>query len=160
MNTEESSMKKNKISLIAGVLLLVHAMTVMAADAFIQKKSPYGVGQTLDRLESVLNKKGITVFARVDHAAGARKAGFEMADTQLLIFGNPKMGTPLIKEQRLTGLDLPLKVLAWKDEQGQTWIAYTDPAELQARHGIKNQKVIDKMKKALNGMTNKALETK
>ncbi len=151
-------MRFNKVSVIAALVLLAQTMTAGAAGDFIQKKSRYDVAETLNRIEAILKQKGITVFARIDHAAGARKIGAEMADTQLLIFGNPKMGTPLINEQRLTGLDLPLKVLAWKDDQGQTWIAYTDPDELQSRHGLKNRKIIDKMKKALDGITNKALE--
>jgi len=137
---------------------VISSNVVLASDTFIQKKSPYGVSETLDRLEAVLKKKGITIFARVDHAAGARKVGQQMTDTQLLIFGNPKMGTPLMNEQRLMGLDLPMKVLAWKGAGNQTWIAYTSPDELKDRHQLKNERIINKMKKALNGMTNKAIE--
>lgn len=143
---------------VTGLVFIFITNSAIAADAFIQKKSQYGVSETLDRLESVLKKKGITIFARVDHAAGAKKVGLKMTDTQLLIFGNPKMGTPLMNEQRLMGLDLPMKVLAWKDKNNQTWLAYTKPAELQGRHDLKNQKIINKMKSALDGMTNKALE--
>lgn len=155
-------MKSKQISRFYGFLLVClmgsASVTASASDAFIQKKSKYAVSETLDRLESILKKKGITIFARVDHAAGAKNVGLEMTDTQLLIFGNPKMGTPLMNEQRLVGLDLPMKVLAWKDASGQTWIAYTSPDELKSRHRLKNEKIIDKMKNALNGMTDKALE--
>lgn len=140
--------------------IVFFSATVHASNEYIQKKSHYGVSETLDRLEAVLRKKGITIFVRVDHAAGARKVGLQMTDTQLLIFGNPKMGTPLMNEQRLMGLDLPMKALAWKDDNNQTWLAYTKPSELQSRHDIKNQKIINKMKNALDAMTNKALELK
>lgn len=155
-------MNSKRLSGLYGFLLIClmssASFTASASDTFIQKKSKYGVAESLDRLESILKKKGITIFARVDHSAGAKKVGMQMTDTQLLIFGNPKMGTPLMKEQRLVGLDLPMKVLAWKDASKQTWIAYTHPDALQSRHGLKNQKLINKMKKALNGMTNKAIE--
>ena len=155
-------MKTKQLSRFHGFILvcLTGAVSVSAsaADAFIQKTSKYGVSETLDRLESVLKEKGITIFARVDHAAGAKKVGLQMTDTQLLIFGNPEMGTPLMNEQRLVGLDLPMKVLAWKDASGQTWIAYTSPDALKSRHQLKNEKIINKMKNALNGITSKALE--
>lgn len=144
--------------LLTGLCVMCLVNTAMASDAYIQKKSQYEVSETLDRLESILKKKGITIFTRVDHAAGAKRVGLEMSDTQLLIFGNPKMGTPLMNEQRLMGLDLPMKVLAWKDDSGQTWIAYTHPETLRARHQLKNDKLIDKMKNALNAMTDKAIE--
>lgn len=144
--------------LLTGLCVMCLVNTAMASDTYIQKKSQYEVSETLDRLESILKKKGITIFTRVDHAAGAKRVGLEMSDTQLLIFGNPKMGTPLMNEQRLMGLDLPMKVLAWKDDSGQTWIAYTHPETLRARHQLKNDKLIDKMKNALNAMTDKAIE--
>ena len=128
-----------------------------ADDAYIVKQSPYSVGETLDRLEAILKKKGITVFARVDHSAGAVKAGLSMQPTQLLIFGNPKLGTPLMQENRLMGLDLPMKALAWQDDKA-VWLAYLNPEAFVSRHNIKNQKVIQKMKQALNGISNKALQ--
>ncbi len=148
-----------QFQLIASALfMLVFSLNVQALDVFVQKKSPYSVKQTLDRVEVILNKKGITVFARVDHAAGAEKVGLQMNDTQLLIFGNPKMGTPLMNEQILMGLDLPMKMLAWKDTRGQTWLAYTRPQALQQRHQLKNQMIIEKMNKALDAISQKAIE--
>lgn len=141
------------------VLLMCLVASASAESGYIQKRSPYGVKQTLDRLQNLLEKKGVTIFARIDHAAGAEKAGLKMKDTQLLIFGNPKLGTPLMIEKRLVGLDLPMKVLAWQDDNNQTWIAYTRPEELQKRYGMKNEAVIDKMKNALNELTNKAVES-
>jgi len=145
------------IKAAGAVFLLGFAVTLQAADAYILKKSPYSVNETLDRLEVVLKKKGITVFARVDHKAGANKVGLNMQPTQLLIFGNPKMGTPLMNENRLMGLDLPMKALAYEDAASQVWLAYLNPAELQQRHSIKNQTVINKMAQALNSLTSKAL---
>lgn len=145
------------IKAAGAVFLLGFTFTLQAADAYILKKSPYSVNETLDRLEVVLKKKDITVFARVDHKAGAGKVGLAMQPTQLLIFGNPKMGTPLMNENRLMGLDLPMKALAYKDAAAQVWLAYLNPAELQQRHNIKNQTVINKMTQALNGLTSKAL---
>jgi len=145
------------IKVVCAIFLLCFSFTLQAADAYILQKSPYSVNETLDRLEVVLKKKGITVFARVDHKAGADKVGLNMQPTQLLIFGNPKMGTPLMNENRLMGLDLPMKALAYKDAASQVWLAYLNPAELQQRHNIKNQTVINKMTQALNGLTSKAL---
>jgi uncharacterized protein (DUF302 family) len=140
------------------VLILLFSANVQASDAYVQIKSTYSVAETLDRLESILKQKGITIFARVDHAAGAEKAGLGMNDTQLLIFGNPSMGTPLMNEQILMGLDLPMKMLAWKDDSGQTWLAYTRAEALQQRHQLKNQQIIEKMSKALETMSQKAIE--
>jgi len=139
------------------LFILSLSVPIYAADKYTLKKSSFSVSETLDRLETVLKKKGITIFVRIDHAAGAEQVGLKMTDTQLLIFGNPKMGTPLMNEQRLMGLDLPMKALAWKDDNNQVWLAYTNPSELQQRHGIKNQTIIDKMTSALDGLTNKAL---
>lgn len=139
------------------VFLWGFGCTLQAADAYVMKKSPYSVDETLNRLEVVLKKKGITVFARVDHKAGADKVGLNLQPMQLLIFGNPKMGTPLMNENPLMGLDLPMKALAWRDDNSQVWLAYLNPAELQQRHRIKNQKIINKMTLALNGLTDKAL---
>jgi len=140
------------------VLMLIFSANLQASDAYVQKKSAYSVTETLDRLVAILKQKGITVFTRVDHAAGAQKVGLQMSDTQLLIFGNPKLGTPLMNEQILMGLDLPMKMLAWKDASGQTWLAYTRPEALQQRHQLKDQPIIEKMSKALETMSQQAID--
>ena len=137
-------------------MLLLTSQVLYAADGFIIKKSQYGVTESLDRLEGFLKQKGITIFARVNHSAGAKKVNIKMQPTQLLIFGNPKMGSPLMIENSLVALDLPMKVMAWTDNKNQTWLAYLDPKELQARHFLKNNKIINKMTNALNTLTNKA----
>ena len=130
----------------------------IAAPMIIKKASPYSAGETIDRLEKILNAKGLTVFTRVNHAAGAKNVGIEMAGSELIIFGNPKLGTPLMLENPAMGLDLPLKALAYTDDSGQTYLSYTAPAELQSRHRIsENSGVIAKMTGALDAMTSAAV---
>lgn len=102
----------------------------------IDVPSPYSVTETLSRLESILKDKGLTVFARVDHSGEAAKVGMEMRPTQLLIFGSPKGGTPLMVAAPSVAIDLPLKALAWQDEQGKVRLSYNSPEYLQQRHGI------------------------
>ena len=103
--------------------------------------SPYSVPDTLDRLESILKERGITVFGRVDHSGEAQKAGLAMLPTQLLIFGNPKGGTPLMVAAPRTAIDLPLKALAWQDAQGKVWLSYNSVEYLQQRHGFPQELV-------------------
>jgi uncharacterized protein (DUF302 family) len=102
----------------------------------IDVSSRYSVPETLARLESILKEKGITVFARIDHSFEAEKAGLKMRPTQLLIFGSPKGGTPLMVATPRLAIDLPLKALAWQDEQDKVWLSYNSPAYLQQRHGF------------------------
>jgi uncharacterized protein (DUF302 family) len=94
------------------------------------------VKATIDRLEADLKAAGVTVFARINHAAGAIAVGMPLRPTELLIFGNPRAGTPLMQANQTIGIDLPLKVLAWEDAEGQVWVTYNDPAWLAARHGL------------------------
>jgi uncharacterized protein (DUF302 family) len=91
---------------------------------------------TIDRLESEVKARGMTVFARIDHAAGAAAAGLSLRPTEVLIFGNAKGGTPLMQSVQTIGLDLPLKALAWQDASGRTWLSYNEPAWLAQRHGL------------------------
>ena len=130
---------------------------VQAAENYINKKSPYSVPVTLDRLQAVLESKGITIFTRVDHGAGAKRVNTPLQESQLLIFGNPKLGSPLMKSAPMMGLDLPMKALAWKDANGQVWLSYLKPSVLQKRHHLKQSGIIKKMTGALNAMTSKAL---
>ena len=102
----------------------------------IDVPSRYSVPETLERLEAILKEKGITVFALVDHSGQAEKAGLKMRPTQLLIFGSPKSGTPLMVAAPRLAIDLPLKALAWQDEHGQVWLSYNSPEYLQQRHGF------------------------
>jgi uncharacterized protein (DUF302 family) len=97
--------------------------------------SAHSVKDTIDRLESEVKSKGMTVFARIDHAAGAKDAGLPLRPTELLIFGNAKAGTPLMQAVQTIGIDLPLKALAWEDADGKVWLSYNEPAWLADRHG-------------------------
>lgn len=146
------------------ILALIAALSVTAAaadsspdDALVVKKSAHSVAATLDKLEGIVTSKGFTVFARIDHAAGAAKVGQSLRPTQLLIFGNPKVGTALMSSRQSAGLDLPIRVAAWEDASGQVWIGYTAPAALAERHGITDRDpVIEKMTGALGNLTGAA----
>lgn len=129
------------------------------ADGLIRMQSAHGVEATLDRLAGMLEDKGLTVFKRVDHAANAAGAGLEMAEAQVLIFGNPKLGTPLMKSAPTVAIDLPQKALAYEDAQGRVWLAYNDPAYLAERHGITGRdEVLGKISKALKTFATKATQ--
>ena len=99
-------------------------------------KSSHAPSDTMERLEAAVKAKGLTVFARIDHAAGASAAGLSLPPTEVLIFGNAKGGTPLMQAAQTMGIDLPLKALVWQDASGETWLSYNDPAWLAARHGV------------------------
>ena len=101
-----------------------------AADGLIALKSPHPAAATMDRFEAAAKARGLNIFARIDHAAGAAKVGKTLRPTQVLIFGNPQGGTPFMECAQSVGIDLPLKALAWEDAQGQSWIGYNDPAWL------------------------------
>jgi uncharacterized protein (DUF302 family) len=106
------------------------------AAGIIDLSSRYSVPETLARLQSLLKEKDIKVFALVDHSGEADKAGLKMRPTQLLIFGNPKGGTPLMVAAPRLAIDLPLKALAWEDSDGKVWLSYNSPEYLQGRHGF------------------------
>jgi uncharacterized protein (DUF302 family) len=108
----------------------------MATDGLITIKSSFGPADTMKRLEAEVKAKGLTVFAHIDHAAGAVAVDLKLRPTDLLIFGNARGGTPLMQQAQTAGIDLPLKALVWQDEQGATWLSYNDPAYLAGRHGI------------------------
>lgn len=123
----------------------------------IIKQSSFGVAETLDRLEALFAERGIGVAARVDHAASARRVDLELRPNQVLIFGNPKLGTPLMQSNPAIGIDLPLRVLAWEDADGKVWVAYTDPATLRSRHEITDRDAnFAQMAKVLDGLTTAA----
>ena len=118
---------------IAAVCLWV--VQAMAADGLITLRSRYSPKETMQRLETEVKAKGLTVFARIDHAAGAAEVRLSLRPTELLIFGNAKGGTPLMQSVQTIGIDLPLKILIWQDEAGDTWLSYNDPSWLAKRHG-------------------------
>jgi uncharacterized protein (DUF302 family) len=108
----------------------------MTENGLITLPSAHGAKETIDRLVSTVEAKGMTVFARIDHAAGAKQAGMALRPTEVLIFGNAKGGTPLMQAAQTIGIDLPLKALVWEDADGKAWLSYNDPAWLAQRHGI------------------------
>jgi uncharacterized protein (DUF302 family) len=114
-------------------------MTEATNHGLMHTPSPYAVPETLRHLEAVLQSNGITIFGRVDHSGEAAKVGFEMRPTQLLIFGSPKAGTPLMLAAPTVAIDLPLKALVWEDEHGKVWITQNAPDYLQQRHRVPDE---------------------
>ena len=139
---------------------LVFALLMGAAHAetgLVKKLSARSVQQTMDSLEKLVQKKGLTVFARIDHAAGAAKAGKALPPTQLLIFGNPRMGSELMAKRPSVGIDLPMKVLVWEDSDGKVWMVYNDPRYLAERHGIRDgEAILSGMSGTLRGLVSAA----
>jgi uncharacterized protein (DUF302 family) len=111
-------------------------MSSNSVPGFISKPSQHSVPETIQRLRALLKSKGVAIFALVDHSGEAEKAGLKMRPTQLLIFGNPKAGTPLMVAAPSTAIDLPLKALAWEDADGKVWLSYNSPDYLKQRHGF------------------------
>lgn len=140
------------------IVMLTFASTpLFAAEGVIDVRSAHPVDATADRLEAILGEKGMTVFARIDHAAGAKKAGKSLPPTELLIFGNPKVGTPLMECSRSIAIDLPQKALIWQDDDGAVWISYNDPQYLKRRHNTQGcDPVFEKVAGALANFTNAA----
>ncbi len=138
-------------SLILSVLLAsAFAAPLHAAEGMTVVPSSHSVQDTLDKLATVLESKGMTIMARVDHAANAAKAEMELRPTQLMIFGNPKVGTPLMLCSQSIAIDLPQKMLAWEDEAGKVWLGYNDPMHLKGRHSTEGcDMVFEKVSGAL-----------
>ena len=111
----------------------------MAARGLTTIRSNFGPQDTMNRLETAVKAKGMTVFTRIDHAAGAKEAGLSLRPTEVLIFGNAKAGTPLMQSVQMLGIDLPLKALVWQDASGKTWLSYNDPAWLANHHGLSGE---------------------
>lgn len=141
----------------AFVLTLLLSLPAAAADGLIALKSAHAPKATMDRLESIVKEKGLNVFARIDHAAGAAKIGKTLRPTELLIFGNPQGGTPFMECSQSVGIDLPLKALVWQDAGGQVWLGYNDPAFLAARHGAARCPVVQNLAKALGAFATAAV---
>ena len=112
-----------------------------AGDGIISKESKFSVSETLDRVDALLRSKGIKIFVRVDHSGEAEKAGLKMPPTQLLIFGNPKGGTPVMLAAPTAAIDLPLKALAWRDGDGKVWLSYNDPEYLKKRYSLTDEQI-------------------
>jgi uncharacterized protein (DUF302 family) len=132
----------------------------MAAEGLITVRSGFGVKETTDRLAAEVTKRGLNVFARVDHAAGAAQVGLQLRPTELLIFGSAKGGTPLMQATQTIGIDLPLKAVAWQDEKGETWVSFNDPRWLAERHGLGQEVVltVDALAAVLQDVVTKATD--
>jgi uncharacterized protein (DUF302 family) len=143
-------------TMILGILLSLPSF-VWSADGLISPKSFHDVKATMDRLDKLVKEKGLTIFARIDHAAGAAKIGMKLRPTELLIFGNPQGGTPFMECQQTVGIDLPLKALVWEDASGQVWLAYNDPQFLAKRHSVARCPVVENLKKAVGGLAQQAV---
>lgn len=133
-------------------LLISLSSLAQSADGLITIKSPHDAKETMHRLEKLVTKKGLNVFARIDHAAGAAKIGKTLRPTEVLIFGNPQGGTPLIECAQSVGIDLPLKALVWEDASGQVWLGYNDPVYLTQRHGVAQCSTVGDLRKTLSAL--------
>lgn len=142
----------NILSFVLALMLFAFGSPVAAADGLVAVKSPYGAKETMNRLEETVKKRGLNVFARIDHAAGAARVGKVLLPTEVLIFGNPQGGTPFMECAQSVGIDLPLKALVWEDATSQVWIGYNDPAFLAQRHGVAQCPVVENLRKALAGI--------
>jgi uncharacterized protein (DUF302 family) len=145
-----------RVLLVAGIMV---AGAAGAAEGLVAIKSAHDVKGTMDRFEGAAKAKGLNVFLRLDHAAGAKKVGKSLRPTELLVFGNPQGGTPLMECAQSAGIDLPLKALAWQDAAGQVWLGYNDPKFLASRHNAGNcDGVASNLSKALAGLAQEAVK--
>lgn len=147
--------------MLAAVLMSALALMLVpvasAAEGLVAVKSPYSAKVTMDRLEAAVRQRGLTVFARVDHAAGAARVGKSLRPTEVLVFGNPKGGTPFMECTQTVGIDLPLKALVWEDAAAQVWLGYNDPAFLAKRHDVAQCPAVEPLRKALEGLAEAAV---
>lgn len=143
--------------LLTLLALLLFASLANADPALIKKSSPYSAKETMDRFEKIVRGKGMNVFARIDHKANAQKVEMDMAPAEVLIFGNPTIGTRIMKHDAAAGLDLPLRVLAYTDDDGKTWLLYHDPERLKSLYKVDKCKAIEKVRGALDKLTNAAV---
>jgi uncharacterized protein (DUF302 family) len=122
-------------------------------------RSSFGPKETMDRLEAEIRAQRMTVFARIDHAAGAAEVGLTLRPTELIIFGNARGGTPLMQASQTAGIDLPLKALVWEDAAGKTWLSYNEPSWIVQRHGLGvRAEIVDKLATALSAISRKAAD--
>jgi uncharacterized protein (DUF302 family) len=122
-------------------------------------QSSFGPRETVDRLQAEIRSKGLEIFAKIDHAAGAAEVGLPLRPTSLIIFGNARGGTPLMQSAQTVGIDLPLKILVWQDAKNNTWLSYNEPSWIAQRHGIANaERVVSSMDAALRAMARTATD--
>jgi len=150
--TADHSTARRALVAAAALLLACLAGAASAADGLTTVRSPYGEAETMDRFVTIARNAGMNIFARIDHAAGARKVGRSLRPTEVLIFGNPKGGTPLLECSQTAGIDLPMKLLVWTDESDRTWLGYNDPAWIARRHGVESCPAVKPLSQALAKM--------
>ena len=140
------------VHLILALATICVMSMASAADGLVATKSHLSAKATADRFEQLAKERGLTVFARIDHATGASKVGKSLRPTELIIFGNPKAGTPFMQCSQTVAIDLPLKALIWEDSSSEVWIGYNDPAYLATRHGAVQCPVVENIRKALSSL--------
>ncbi|OBS10257.1 DUF302 domain-containing protein [Acidihalobacter prosperus] len=146
------------LALTLCLFMLAESAAQAQGNGIVTLRSHHSVAVTLDRLEQALKAKHMTIFARIDHAKGAHGVGLALRPTELLIFGNPKIGTRLMECNQIAGLDLPLKALAWQDAKGQVWLSYNSPEYIAKRDrlGRCGRQAVNIMRKALHGFARAA----
>jgi len=156
---EQIAMRR-MILFVAALGIMFFATNVMAqSQGVVVKQSAFSVEETLDRLEGVLKRKGFVVFARIDHAAAAERIEKQLEPAEILIFGNPKISTPLMQGNPVAGLDLPLKALVYQDADGKVFLVYNHPAYISRRHGIKGLTKLSKaVSRILTNLTDQAVK--
>ena len=143
--------------ILTTLFMFILTIPAAAGDGIITVPSSFKVAETADRMERILTEKGMTIFNRIKHSQGAAKVGIRLRDTELILFGNPKVGSPLMKCQQGVAIDLPQKALTWRDENSRVWISYNDPRYLVQRHEIIGcDNTISKIENALAGITKAA----
>ena len=142
-------------SLLVSFAFLAFISAATAAEGVISIESPHGVDETADRLEKTLKEKGMTIFTRIDHENNAEKAGLKLRPTRLVVFGNPKVGTPFMQCNQEAAIDLPQKALVWQDGAGQVWLSYNDPKFIADRYEMAGEgceEIVQKIEKALKAI--------
>lgn len=154
-----SNMRRKWLAAIWSMALLwasIIGEDAMAAEGLKTLRSMYGPSETMARLKEAVEAGGMTVFAQIDHAAGAETVGLQLRPTNLLIFGSPKGGTPLMQSAQTSGIDLPLKALVWEDGAGTTWLSYETPTWIAARHDAQSTVAIGAMTAAIDSVVTAA----
>ena len=143
-----------KIKLVVFVFVCISSYFAVASDGLVSKQSDFTVQETADRFEAVIVEKGLTLFARISHSDNAKNVGHELRPTETIIFGNPKVGTPLMQCAQNIAIDLPQKALIWQDEAGKVWFSYNDPKYLKQRHQVAGcDQVFDKVSNVLSTLS-------
>ena len=145
-----------RLTVLAATLAAALALPAAAEDAFVRKTSPHGVATTMDRLAAAIEGAGATVVARIDHAAAAERSGMELRPTEVIVFGNPMVGTPMMQAGQSIALDLPLKVAAWEDADGTVHVIYRDIRAVATEHGA-DAPTVAKAAGALDRLTGAAI---